>query len=113
MIGHFSKQISAVSAAHGRHREDIENVGVGEVPVAPGHKAREIGFETRTAQQTVFNPVVFEQQHAAVPQRWLSFFPRRKVSVDLGSPFDGKLPLPRRDSDFYASDWYDLEDCGA
>ena len=44
---HDAEQERAVAAAQRAHREAVDRVGVGKVPVAPGEEAREVGLRSR------------------------------------------------------------------
>ena len=81
---------------------DIEDAGVGKVPIAPGEKARVIRLEAGAAQHAVIDFVAMNEQHAAVPQRRPLALTRREMAVDRRAPGARELPRPRLDRDLDA-----------
>ena len=98
----LAEEIGTVGGLQRRRGKDVEDAGVGKVPIAPGEKARVIRLETRAAQHATTDRVMMNEQHASVPQRRPLALTRREMPVDRRTPRARELPRPRLDRDLNA-----------
>src|SRR5208282_78751 len=92
---HLAEEIGAIAGPQRRGGEDVEDAGVGKVPIAPGEKTRVIRLEAGAAQHAIADRVAMQQQHAAVPQRRQLAPAPSKMPVDLLTSRVRELPRPR------------------
>jgi len=84
----FEEQTRAIGRHDCRGAKAIKNISFWPAPMPPGGEARIIGFQIGAAEDAVFQRIVLQQQHAAIPQcRGLAPH-HRESGIDLGAPLD-------------------------
>ena len=97
MRPHDSEQKCAVRCQNCRCAEAIVHFRSGTVPMAPGRKARIVGFKIFAVEHAIFHRMVMQQQHASVPDRRLVPPQRSEECIDFVAAFDCEVPGLRRE----------------
>src|SRR5262249_46333522 len=97
MRAHDGEQIGTVRRPYCRRAEAIPYARSRTTPMAPGGKARIVGFQILTAKYAPFDDLAMHQQDATIPEfRFLT--PQRfEIGVNLGATRDCKGPGPWRE----------------
>ena len=97
MRPHDSEQKCAVRCQNCRCAEAIVHFRSGTVPMAPGRKARIVGFKIFAVEHAIFHRMVMQQQDASVPDRRLVPPQRSEECIDFVAAFDCEVPGLRRE----------------
>src|SRR6478735_5936087 len=91
---HFAHHERTIGTAQRAHPGTVEDILVGEAPVAPRQEACEIGLEVTGAETLAGEDRLAPEQHAAVPQFRPLALLQREMRGDVRAPFLRERPRP-------------------